>query len=100
MVYGGTTTVRQGATISGILMLIFAFLGGAFIQLQSFPPAVRRIAPISPFFWGNSGYQDLLQADGGVSDILPNVGVLAGLGVLLLGAGAALLQRRLGRGTV
>ena len=100
MVYGGTRTVRQGATISGILMLIFAFLGGAFIQLQSFPPTVRRIAPISPFFWGNSGYQDLLQADGGVSDILPNVGVLAGLGVLLLGVGAALLQRRLGRGTV
>lgn len=100
LVYGGTTTVRQGATISGILMLIFAFLGGAFIQLQSFPPAIRRIAPISPFFWGNSGYQDLLQADGGVSDILPNVGVLAGLGVLLLGVGAALLQRRLGRGTV
>jgi len=100
LVYGGSRTLRQGATISGVLMLVFAFLGGAFIQLNSMSPGVRRIAPISPFYWGTSGYQSLLQPGGDVADILINAGVLAALGVLFLAAGAGLLQRKLRRGVL
>ena len=98
VVYGGVGTERQGATISSVLLLIFAFLGGSFIQLNSLPSGMRRLAPISPFYWGTTGYQKLI-SDGGLSDVLPSVGVLAGLGVVLLSLGSVLLQRRLRRGT-
>jgi len=94
VVYGGASTERQGATISSVLLLIFAFLGGSFIQIDSLPAAVRRFAPISPFYWGTSGYQKLIRDDGGLIDVLPNAGVLAVLGVVLLAAGALLLQRK------
>jgi ABC-type multidrug transport system permease subunit len=95
LVYGGAGTERQGATISSVLLLIFAFVGGSFIQVESLPGAVQRVAPISPFYWGTSGYQTLIRDDGGLIDILPNVGVLATIGVVLLAAGAMLLQRKM-----
>jgi ABC-type multidrug transport system permease subunit len=95
LVYGGVSTERQGATISGVLLLIFAFVGGSFIQIDDLPAVMRRFAPISPFYWGTTGYQTLIRDGGGLSDVLPNAGVLAALGVVLLAAGAALLQRRM-----
>lgn len=95
LVYGGARSERQGATISSILLLIFAFVGGSFIQVESLPATVQRVAPISPFYWGTSGYQTLIREDGGLIDILPNVGVLSAIGVVLLAAGAALLQRKM-----
>ena len=98
LVYGGARTERQGATISSVLLLIFAFVGGSFIPIDTLPAAVRRVAPISPFYWGTSGYQTLIREDGGLIDILPNVGVLSAIGVVLLAAGAALLQRKMRRG--
>jgi len=97
VVYGGVGSERQGGTISGILLLIFAFIGGSFIQVDSLPAGVQRISPISPFYWGTTGYQKLIQ-DGVLIDVLPNVGVLAGLGVVLLSAGAVLLRRRIAGG--
>jgi ABC-2 type transport system permease protein len=100
LVYGATRTVRQGATVSGVLMLVFAFLGGAFFSISSLPPGVRRVAPVSPFYWGTSGYQALLAPEGSLASVLPNVAVLAGLGALALAAGASLLRSKLGRGAL
>ena len=97
VVYGGAGTERQGGTFSGVLLLIFAFLCGSFIQMDSLPDGVRRFSPLSPFYWGTTGYRELIR-DGGLFDVLPQVGVLAGLGVVLLSAGTVLLRRRIGRG--
>jgi len=98
VVYGGANTERQGATISGVLLLVFAFLGGAFIQIDNLPASVQRVSPLSPFYWGTTGYQKLIRDDGGLLDVLPNAGVLALLGVVLLTTGALLLQRKVRRG--
>ncbi len=95
MMYGVTRTQRQGATISSVLMLVFAFMGGAFVQIDNLPGAVRRLAPISPFYWGTTGYAKLIGDGAGVLEILPNAGVLAALGSVTLLAGAALLGRRI-----
>jgi len=95
LVYGGAKTERQGATISSVLLLVFAFAGGSFIQVRDLPAVMQRIAPFSPFYWGTTGYQTLIRDDGSLLDVLPNAGVLAALGVVLLAAGAALLQRKM-----
>jgi len=95
--YGLTRTQRQGATISNLLLLVFAFLGGAFVQVEDLPAAVRRLSPLSPFYWGTTGYTELIRNGAGVSEILANAGVLAGLGCVTLVAGAVLLDRRIRR---
>jgi len=93
LTYGGARTERQGGTVSNVLMLVFAFLGGSFFQVSSLPPGVRRFSPLSPFYWGTEGYRALLDG-AGVVDIVTHAAVLAIFGALLLTLGSWLLRRR------
>ena len=97
-VYGVAKTERQGATFSSIVLLVFGFVGGAFLQVGAMPDAVRGFAPLSPFYWAVTGYRTLIQDGGGVADVLVNVGVLALLGLLLSLFGTALLNRKIRMG--
>ena len=97
-VYGLARSERQGATLSSMIYLVLAFLGGSFMPIESLPASVRAIAPVSPFYWGSQGYRALI-ADGATAlAILPNAAVLAGLGALLLAIGARALRRTVHRG--
>lgn len=91
--YGGVRTERQGGTLASVLMLVFAFLGGSFFPVDNLPPAVQRLAPLSPFYWGTAGYRTLIEG-GGVSEVLVHTGVLAALGAVLLALGSWLLRRK------
>jgi len=93
LVYGLARTERQGATFSSAVVLGCAFLGGAFLPLDNLPESVRRFAPLSPIYWGTSGYRALLYDGAGLSDILGHVAVLAGIGAILLLVGSSLLHR-------
>jgi ABC-2 type transport system permease protein len=97
-VYGLAATERQGATLASVVLLAFAFLGGSFVQVDMLPQDVRRFAPLSLFYWGTTGYRDLLGEGAGVGDLLPNLAVLAGVGTALLALGGALLGRKVRRG--
>jgi len=98
VIYALARNERAGATVSSIVYLILGFAGGSFINLEGLPKAARAIAPLSPFYWGTTGYRSLIESAGTLRDILPNVAVLAGLGAGCLALGALLLQRTLRRG--
>ena len=97
-VYGLSKDDRQGSTIGSALYLVLAFSGGSFLPLDNLPAAMRAVAPFSLFYWGTEGYKALLREDGGLREVLPNVGILAGSGLALLILGGALLRRRMLRG--
>jgi len=96
-IYGGATTERQGATLSNLLLLAFAFAGGAFIPVNSLPAVLRGLAPLSPFYWGGEGYKALVRG-AGIAQILPHIAILAALGAALLAIGTLLLGRKVRRG--
>jgi ABC-2 type transport system permease protein len=96
-IYGVARTERQGATLSSALLLLFAFIGGSFIQLESLPGAVQRLAPLTPFYWGTTGYRTLIEG-GSLPAILGNAAVLAAIGFPLLLIGAGLLRRKVAAG--
>ncbi len=97
-IYGFARTERRGATVASVLYLFMAFAGGSFVPLQSLPAIVRRVAPATPFYWGNRGFQTLLADHGGLRDVLPHAAVLAALGLALLALGAFALGRAVRRG--
>jgi ABC-type Na+ efflux pump permease subunit len=99
IMYGFARTERQGSTLSSVLLLLFAFMGGSFIQIESLPGAMQRLAPLSPFYWGTTGYRTLVQG-GSLQEVLGNAAILAGIGLPLLLAGAALLRRKVAAGGV
>ncbi len=91
--YGASGGERRGSTIGGVLYLVLAFAGGSFMPLDNLPATVRAVSPISPFYWGTSGYRALLEDGAGLTDILQNAGVLAAIGVTACALGAFLLSR-------
>jgi ABC-2 type transport system permease protein len=96
--YGAARNESKGATIGGIVYLVLAFGGGSFVSLDSMPGVMRVVAPVSPFYWGTEGFKDLLKPGGAAADVLPNVAVLGGMGIVLLALGSLFLHRAVRRG--
>ncbi len=99
-IYGLALNERRGATIGSILYLVLAMAGGSFVNLEGLPRAVRAVSPVSPFYWGTTGYRTLIESAGTLRDVLPNIAVLAGLGAALLALGGFLLHRAARRGAL
>jgi ABC-2 type transport system permease protein len=97
-IYGLARTERQASTLGNMIFVAMGFLGGGFIQVEGLPPAVRGIAPFTPLYWGTQGYRALLEHGAGVAGIATNVGVLAAMGIVLLGIGMVALRRTASRG--
>lgn len=77
--------------------LILAALGGCMVPLELFPATMRTVAHLTPHAWAYEALAEVQRRGGGVLDILPELGVLAGMALLVLAAGAALLRRSLAR---
>jgi ABC-2 type transport system permease protein len=98
VIYGVSSTERQASTLGNIIFLAMGFLGGGFIQIEGLPPMVRGIAPFTPLYWGTQGYRAVLEKGAGVPGVAMHAGVLASMGLVLLGAGMVALRRSARRG--
>lgn len=85
-------TPGQVASIGSAVMLIFAILGGSFINLDQMPPFFHTISRITPNAWGMDGFITL--ALGGT---LKNLGepilALVLMGLVLFGISVVLFSR-------
>ena len=78
--------LRKEDLIIGLAVLlanIFAALGGCWWPSEIVPPGVRTAAMISPAYWAMDALHKLRFFQGGLGDILPNLGILAGLAIVL-----------------
>jgi ABC-2 type transport system permease protein len=94
LVYGLSGTERKGATLGSIIYLVLGFAGGSFIPVDSLPPTLRALAPVSPFYWGTTGFRQLLEVDASSGSIGKSALVLAAIGIVTLLAGMAALRAR------
>lgn len=62
-------------------------VGGTMLPLELLSDPVRAVARFTPHAWGYEGFAELVRRGGGLSDILPQLGVLARFAVVLLGLG-------------
>jgi ABC-2 type transport system permease protein len=79
------------------LGLVLAALGGTMFPLEFFPDTLRTVAHVTPHAWGYEAIAEIQRHDGGVLDILPQLGVLAAMAAVALVLGAWLLRRSLAR---
>ena len=84
-VFIGSLCTKEDMIIGLAVLLanIFAGLGGCWWPSEIVPRGVRQVAMISPAYWAMDALHKLRFFQGGFRDILPNLGVLAGLAVLL-----------------
>jgi len=84
-VFIGSRLTKEDVIIglSVLMANIFAALGGCWWPNEVVPPAVRKISVISPAAWAMDALHKLRFFGGGLTDILPNLGVLLTLTVVL-----------------
>ena len=92
--------VDNEAAASGIgvgLGLVLAGLGGGMAPLEIFSDTLRRVAHITPHAWAYDAFADIQRHDGGLIDILPQLGVLVAMAAVVLAAGTWSLRRSVER---
>lgn len=90
-------TPEQALGVGILLGLGLGALGGSMLPLELFSDTMRTVARFTPHAWANEGFAELVRRDGGLVDIAPQLGVLAGFAAGLFAAGALLLRRTLTR---
>lgn len=80
-------TDAQIGGVAVLLVLTLAMIGGTMVPLYIMPPFMQSIAKISPHAWALIGYQDLLVRGYGLSEILPEAGVLMGFAAVFFSIG-------------
>ncbi len=88
---------QQAGGISVVLGLGLAALGGSMVPVEIFSSTMQSISKVTPHYWANDAFAELVRRDGTVADILPQLGVLAAFAVVLLALATWRLQRVLTR---
>jgi ABC-2 type transport system permease protein len=91
---------RQGDALTTIVIISWSMLGGIFMPLDLMPAFLKPLSLTTLVYWAVDGFNTLVLRGGGLSDILPNLGVLLAVGGTFMAAGAAVLGRRIRRGLV
>jgi ABC-2 type transport system permease protein len=86
-------TPQQSLAFGLLLSLGFGALGGTMMPLDLFPDTMRTIAHATPHAWGVDGFAELVRHGGTVLDILPQLGILLGAAVALMGLASWHLRR-------
>lgn len=88
-------TDQQAGSVGVMIGLGLAALGGSMAPLEIFSPTMRAVAHVTPHAWANEGFATLVRHDGGVTDILGELGALAAMAAALLALATWLLRRSL-----
>lgn len=94
------SVVDNDAAAGGVgvgVALVMGALGGAMYPIELFPDTLRTVAHVTPHAWAAEALADVQRHDGGLVEILPELGVLLGYAAVLLLLGAWLLRRSLAR---
>jgi ABC-2 type transport system permease protein len=85
-------TYEQVSMFGPVSIVIGAAFGGVLVPVYALPDFIRPLAILSPLYWGQAGFYDLLLRQGNLLSILPEAGALFCFGLLL--CAAALFRNR------
>jgi len=88
-------TVEQAGAIGPVVGIALGMLGGCMWLLEIVPPVMQTIGHLVPHGWAVDSWIDLLSRDGGLADIAPALGVLAGFALAFGGLAAHRLRAQL-----
>lgn len=90
-------TRKQLESFGMIVILVMSAIGGSMIPLFIMPPIMRKIAVISVNYWSIESFYDVFGRLLTLQDILPNLAVLFGMGIVMLLISHQLYRRNIVR---
>lgn len=91
------TSTEQAVAIGLLLALGMGALGGSMMPLEFFSPTMVTIAHLTPHAWAADGFAELIRHGGGVADVLRELGVLCGYGLVLFALASWGLRRNIAK---
>lgn len=86
---------KQLSGLSSIIILTMSAIGGSMIPLFIMPEIMQKIAVISVNYWGIQGFYDIFYRSLSITEILPRVFVLLGIGLVMSFISLRLFKRNL-----
>lgn len=84
---------QQAIGVTLLLGLGLAAIGGCMVPLEIFSPTMKTVAHLTPHAWANDAFAQLVGHGASIAQIVPQLGVLAGFGVVLLSLATWRLRR-------
>ena len=98
MLMGSLATSSEQAIAIGLLLALgMGALGGSMMPLEFFSPTLYAVAHVTPHAWAADGFADLIRRDGGLGDVVNELGVLVAYGLVLFAAASWGLRRSIAR---
>lgn len=88
-------TRQQAQSLSTLIILIMSAVGGSMIPLFIMPAIMKKIAVFSLNYWGIQGFYDIFWRMLPLSDILPRILVLVGIGIFMTLLSVRLFKRNI-----
>lgn len=76
-------TTNQAMPFGAISIVILSALGGIWVPVDVFSPALQKLAMLSPLYWGLDAVNHITLRNGNISDVLLHILVLASFSALL-----------------
>jgi len=81
-------TETQGNSISMMIGMVMAMMGGCWYPIELFPGVIRTAAQALPTYWAMQGMLDILVRGQGMSGVLLESGILLGFALIFFMIGA------------
>lgn len=86
---------QQLQGFSTIIIMLMSAIGGSMIPLFVMPVIMQKIAVISVNYWGIQGFYDIFWRSLPLTEILPRMGVLVGIGLVMTFVSIRLFKKNL-----
>jgi ABC-type multidrug transport system permease subunit len=73
---------QQALSLSTLIILVMSAIGGSMIPLFIMPDVMRNLAYFSVNYWSIQGFYDIFWRTLPLSDIIPKILLLSGVGII------------------
>ncbi len=88
----------QAGALGPALGMLFGLLGGTMVPLEVFPASMQTLSKVTPHAWAMDAFRALTYDQATLMDILPQLAVLWGFAILLMGIATWRFRRVLASG--
>jgi ABC-2 type transport system permease protein len=76
-------TTNQAMPFGAISIVILSAMGGLWVPVDLLPPAMQRVAMISPLHWGLEAVHNIILRNGNIKDVASHIVFLVLFGTIL-----------------
>ncbi len=91
--YSAVKTRGQASAAAPAIIIVLSLVGGGMVPLNSLPHFMRKLAFVSPVYWGADGIQKLVLLNQSLFSLKTHIGILLLISICFTTA-AVVLQRR------